>query len=116
MYKNLTTTQVQIVLRYQVRTIALFNDAVHFQILLLSGVYIERPDGSLRFRWVSTPTSTELAWLTQTLARRIGRSLERQGLLECDAENSQLADDELESGPIEQLRGSSITYRIAIGP
>jgi hypothetical protein len=82
----------------------------------LDGVYIERPDGSLRFRWVRAPTSTELAGLTQTLARRIGRFLERQGLLERDAENSHLAGDALEAGPMEQLLGSSITYRIAVGP
>ena len=64
------------------------NLNVHFQMLFLDGVYVERPDGSLRFRWVRAQTSTELAGLTQTLARRIGRSLERQGLLERDAENS----------------------------
>ena len=84
--------------------------------LFLDGVYIERPDGSLRFRWVRAPTSTELAGLTQTLVRRIGRFLERQGLLERDAENSYLAGDELESGAMERLMGSSITYRIAVGP
>jgi len=84
--------------------------------LFLDGVYVERPDGSLRFRWVKAPTSAELAGLTQTLARRIGRFLERQGLLERDAENSYLAGDGLQAGPMEQLLGSSITYRIAVGP
>ena len=77
---------------------------------------IARPDGSLSFRWVKAPTSAELAGLTQTLARRIGRFLERQGLLERDAENSYLAGDDLEAGPMEQLLGSSITYRVAVGP
>lgn len=61
-------------------------------------------------------TSTELTELTATLARRIGRHLERQGLLERDAENSYLVGDDLEAGPMEQLLGSSITYRIAVGP
>jgi hypothetical protein len=84
--------------------------------LLLDGVYLERPDGSLRLRWVKAPTSAELSHLTQALALRIGRYLERQGLLERDAENSYLAGDALEAGPMEQLVGSSITYRIAIGP
>jgi ribosomal protein S27E len=92
------------------------NLNIHFHMLFLDGVYVERPDGSLRFRWVKAPTSAELAHLTQTLARRIGRYLERQGLLERDAENSYLAGDELEAGPMEQLLGSSITYRIAVGP
>ena len=84
--------------------------------LFLDGVYVERPDGSLRFRWVKAPTSAEPTALTQTLARRIGRFLERQGLLERDAENSYLAGDAVEAGPIDQLLGSSITYRIAVGP
>jgi hypothetical protein len=83
--------------------------------LFLDGVYVERPDGSLRFRWVKAPTSAELTQLTQTLARRIGRYLEGQGWLTQDAENSYLVGDVLEAGPMEQLLGSSITYRIAIG-
>ncbi len=89
---------------------------VHFHMLFLDGVYVERPDGSLRFRWVKAPTSAELARLTQALALRIGRYLERQGLVERDAENSYLAGDDLEASPMEQLLGSSITYRIAVGP
>lgn len=92
------------------------NLNVHFHMLFLDGVYIERPDGSLRFRWVKAPTSAELAGLTQTLAQRIGRFLERQGLLERDAKNSFLVGDDLEAGTMEQLLGSSITYRIAVGP
>ena len=51
---------------------------------LLGGVYVERPDGALRFRWVKAPTRAEVTHLTHTLAHRIGRFLERQGLLECD--------------------------------
>jgi hypothetical protein len=92
------------------------NLNVHFHMLILDGVYVERPDGSLRFRWVKAPTTAELARLNQTLARHIGRVLERQGLLERDAENSYLAGDDLEAGPMAQLLGSSITYRIAVGP
>jgi hypothetical protein len=92
------------------------NLNVHFHMLFLDGIYLERADGSLRFLWVKAPTNAELAGLTQTLARRIGRFLERQGLLERDAENSYLAGDCLEAGPMEQLLGSSITYRVAVGP
>jgi Putative transposase len=84
--------------------------------LFLDGVYLERSDGSVRFRWVKAPTSAELTRLTHILARRIGRFLERQGLLERDAENSYLIGDGLEAGPMDQLLGSSITYRIAVGP
>lgn len=60
---------------------------------LLDGVYVERPDGSLYFRWVKAPTSAELTGLTRTLAPRIDWHLERQGLLERDAENSYPAGD-----------------------
>ena len=67
-------------------------------------------------RWVKAPTSAELTALTQTLARRISRYLARQGLLERDAENSYLAGDDLAASPMAQLLGSSITYRIAVGP
>jgi hypothetical protein len=83
--------------------------------LILDGVYIERPDGSLRFRRVKAPSGAQLTRLTQTLVWRMRRYLERQGLLERDAENSYLNSDGLEAGPMEQLPGSSITYRIAVG-
>ena len=58
---------------------------IHFHMLFLDGVYVDRLDGSVRFRWVSSPTTQELTQLTQTIARRVGRYLERQGLLERDA-------------------------------
>ena len=83
--------------------------------LFLDGVYVEHPDGSLRFHWVKASTRAELARLTQALALHIGRYLERPGLLERDAESSYLAGDALEAGPMEQLLGSSITYRITVG-
>ena len=91
------------------------NLNIHFHMLFLDGVYIDNWKGAW-FRWVKAPTSTELTQLTQVIARRVGRFLERQGLLERDEENSYLADDALEAGPMDQLRGHSITYRIAIGP
>jgi hypothetical protein len=84
--------------------------------LFLDGVYVEHADGSVRFRWVKAPTSAEVTHLTHTLAHRIGRFLERQGLLERDAENSYLAGDDVEAGPMDQLLGYSTTYRIAVGP
>jgi hypothetical protein len=46
------------------------NLNIHFHMLFLDGVYVERPDGSLRFRWVKAPTSAEVNHLTHTLARR----------------------------------------------
>jgi len=90
----------------------LFN----YRCMLVDGVYVDRLDGSARFRWASSPTSQELTQLAQTIARRVGRYLEYQGLLERDAENSCLASDAVTGGPIDQLLGHSITYRIAVGP
>lgn len=58
-----------------------------------------RPNGLLRFGWVRAPTSAGLAGLSQILARRSGRFLERQGVLERGAEQSCLAGDVLEAGP-----------------
>ena len=85
--------------------------------LFLDGVYIDGANGTApRFRWVKAPTSEELTHLVHRIARRIGRFLEQQGLLERDAENGYLAVPAEDEGPMDQLRGHSITYRIAVGP
>ena len=56
--------------------------------LFLDGAYVDSADGSsTRFRWVKAPTSAELTQLTHTIAQRVGRCLERQGLLERDADD-----------------------------
>jgi len=70
----------------------------------------------MRFRWIKAPSSNELTQLTHTIAHRIGRYLERQGLLVRDAEHNHLSLDAADEGPMEHLLGSSITYRIAMGP
>jgi hypothetical protein len=50
------------------------------------------------------------------IAERIGRSLERAGLLTRDMENAYLAFDPSEEAPINTLLGHSIRYRIVTGP
>jgi hypothetical protein len=96
------------------------NLNIHFHLLFLDGIYIRGSNGSaMRFRWVKAPTSAELANLTHTIAKRIGRYLERQGLLVRDAGNSYLtadAVDTVDEDPLYHLLGHSITYRIALGP
>ena len=69
------------------------NPNNHFHVLFLDVVYVDHLDGSVRFRRVSSPTTQALTRLAQTIARRVGRNLERQGLLECDAENNYLAPE-----------------------
>ncbi len=79
-------------------------------------MYVENACGSVRFRWVKAPTSAELTHLAQVIARRVGCFLERRGLLERDVENSYLAGEAVEAGPLNQLLGHSITDRSAVGP
>jgi len=57
------------------------NLNIHFHMLFLDGVYAGGA-GSAKFRWVKAPTSSELNQLTHTIAQRLARYLERQGLLE----------------------------------
>jgi len=54
--------------------------------------------------------------LAHTITQRIGCFLEKEGLLERDAENSYLPSAAVDEDPMSQLLGSSITYRIAVGP
>ncbi len=84
--------------------------------LLLDGVCVDGVNGSAaRFRWVKAPTHEDLTQLVHTIAQRVARFLERQGLLERDAENSYLASEPVQEGPMDHLLGHSITYRIAVG-
>jgi hypothetical protein len=84
--------------------------------LFLDGVYVGSAGSSARIRWVKAPTSSELNQLSHTIAHRLARYLERQGLLEKDIEHSYLMMDSLDEDPMGQLRGHSITYRIAVVP
>ena len=79
-------------------------------------MYVDDTDGATRFRWVKAPTHAELTQLAHTIASRVGRYRERQGLLERDAENSYLTGDAVDDDPLNPLLGHSITYRIAVGP
>ena len=62
---------------------AALNLNVHFHLLFLDGVYVDAASG-VCFVWVKAPTGTQLARLVQSIAKRVGRYLERQGLLQRD--------------------------------
>jgi len=65
------------------------------------------------------PRGIELTQLTHTIATRVARYLERQGLLERHNGQPYLTSDVLgrdDETPMHQLLGSSVTYRIAVGP
>jgi len=65
---------------------------------------------------VKAPTGAELSALAGRIASRVGRFLERQGLLERDAESASLSELALDDEPMQGLLAHSISYRIAVGP
>jgi len=92
------------------------NLNVHFHLLVLDGVYRRDGEGRLVFVPVPAPSTDTLKQLVQRIAERVGRALERAGLVTHDFEKAYLAFDPAEEPPIHALLGSSITYRIATGP
>ncbi len=65
---------------------------IHFHMLFLDGVYVTTGDG-LRFRRVPPPTVEALEKLVRGISERVGRTLERLGLLVRDLESSFLTPD-----------------------
>ena len=93
------------------------NLNIHFHILFLDGVYVYRDDRPLRFQRVKAPDKDELEDLVQLISQRVGRCLERLGLLERDAESAWLdLDPAEETDAMAHIMGSSISYRVAVGP
>lgn len=83
--------------------------------LVLDGAYATGSDAAQAPLFRRVPASTAAQF--QRLQERIGRYLERQGLLVRDPEHDYLQLDALdeESACMDSLLGHSITYRIAIG-
>jgi hypothetical protein len=93
------------------------NLNIHFHILFLDGVYVYRDNRPPRFQRVKAPDKGELEELVQLISQRVGRCLERKGLLEQDTESAWLDLDPAEdTDAMPQILGSSISYRIAVGP
>jgi hypothetical protein len=89
------------------------NLNIHFHLLVLDGAYPVASDPPV-FRRVAPPGLAELQALVERLAERIGRALERQGVLARDAGSSYL--ELAPGGAMDDLLGHSITYRVAVGP
>jgi hypothetical protein len=85
---------------------------IHFHMLVLDGGYLVDVEPPV-FRRIAPPSLADLQALVERLAERIGRALERQGVLARDAEKSFLELDPGAGGPIDDLLGHSITYRVA---
>ena len=76
-----------------------------------------RDDRPPRFQRVTAPNKDELEELIQLISQRVGRCLERRGLLEQDTESAWLDLDPAEDNDaMPQILGSSVSYRIAVGP
>jgi len=88
---------------------------IHFRTLVLDGAYLVGTEPPV-FRRIEPPRQEELQTLVERVAERIGRALERQGLLARDAERSFLELNPGAGGPFDDLIGHSITYRVAVGP
>ena len=81
-------------------------------LLFLDGAYRTGGRAAPTFRPVCESGAQALV---EQIALRTGRTLEQRGLIERDLENAWLAADR-EAGPLDDLIGHSITYRIAVGP
>ena len=89
------------------------NLNIHFHMLVLDGAYLVDTEAAV-FRRIAPPSVAQLQALVERLAERIGRALERWGILARDAESSYLELDPDAGGPMDDLLGRSITYRVAV--
>ena len=92
------------------------NLNIHFHMLFLDGVYeLDSSGTTAKFHAIETPTSVEMNSLLHRISERIARLLEREGYLERDSQEGSLLLDGFDDDVINELQGSSITYRIAVG-
>ena len=86
------------------------NLNIHFHMLFLDGAYTSSSNlHPLRFLRVKAPTKGELTRLTHTIAQRVARYLERQGLVERDTGNVYLTSEAVDTSdddPSNQLLGA----------
>lgn len=79
----------------------------YLKLFVIDGVYDVRRHGRPRFVTVPAGTAAEMAALVQRISERVGRHLERRGLLVRDVESAWLDFDTEESSPLDDLAGHS---------
>jgi hypothetical protein len=87
------------------------NAHLHFHTLVLDGVFVREPDGTLRFHAASTPTDEDV----RRVVARVRRRLERLGVTGAtisDEDADPLAD---ESTALAGLSRSAVLGRVALG-
>jgi hypothetical protein len=107
--KNAQTGAVALIQRFG----SAFNLNVHFHMLFLEGVYTTTPWGKIRFHRTNVSNQQELTELVHTISHRVAGSLEREGILERDEENSYLNLEEGDEDPMRQVLGCSVSYLFA---
>jgi hypothetical protein len=91
------------------------NLNVHFHLLMPDGVYLRGAEAPVFVR-TSAPALPELQALAERIGSRLGKHLERRGILVRDLEDCYLAlDPDSEEDALPDLQGHSINYRIALG-
>ena len=94
------------------------NLNIHFHMLFLDGVYIKGSEKSdLVFKKQPKLSPQDIQDVTTKISNRVLGYLERHGLIEGDIENRYISGDLFsEEDCMLGFHGSSITYRIAVGP
>jgi hypothetical protein len=91
------------------------NINIHLHSLVIDGVYYEDAQHRIRFQRLPKPSNSEVARMTERIARRIIRLLERRGLgpqVDPDEADPLLRDEPL----LAELYSASVQGRIATGP
>ena len=78
-------------------------------VLMLDGVYCLRRNGCPGLVLVPAPTQSRLTQLVERISQRVGRRLERRGLIVRDYENTWLDWDGEQASPMAEFAGYSIT-------
>ena len=92
------------------------NLNIHFHILFLDGVYMHRDNRPPRFQRVKAPDKGDLEELVQLISQRVGRCLERQGLLEQDTESAWLDLDPAEDTDATPIKRGGPCHRSWAAP
>jgi hypothetical protein len=94
------------------------NTNVHFHTVAVQGVFIEQPDGTLRFVPTPAPTDLEVARLLAAVRRRIVRLVARHGIdLEDASHENEPEDERLFDCPVyAAIQGAAVLGRVATGP
>lgn len=92
------------------------NVNIHFHQMYIDGAYELNADRApTKFHRIARPTVPELEVLVQTIAHRVAKYLEKNGIIAKDEETSLQLNIPTEEG-FSQLQAASSSYRFLLGP